>query len=129
MICGVGVDIIRFDQMISAIQNGGELFLERIYTPAELVKSKEHPQPTACLAKYFAGKEAIIKALGVDPADQIELSQIEIHEGQHHEPIAVLHGNANNCFYRKKGERILISLSYDTTCAIGFAVLEGSPTR
>ena len=57
----VGVDIIEISRIHAAIDRWGERFLNRIYTELELKICRKKPGP---LASRFAGKEAVMKALG-----------------------------------------------------------------
>lgn len=57
----VGVDIVEIERVAELLRRHGERFLERIYTPAEVAFCRGR---TAELAARFAGKEAILKALG-----------------------------------------------------------------
>jgi holo-[acyl-carrier protein] synthase len=126
MICGVGVDIVSLERMASSLQNGGSIFVDKIFTPYEQEKAANHPQPIAYYAKIFAAKEAIVKLFGAGYEDQLEISEIEIQEGQNHEPMAVLYGSAKVIFDQRAGEKIFLSLSYEKSYAIAFAVSEGS---
>lgn len=52
-----GIDIVEVKQFKQSTRNGGENFLNKMFTPRELKNSgPEH------LAGIFAGKEAIVKA-------------------------------------------------------------------
>jgi holo-[acyl-carrier protein] synthase len=57
----IGIDIIEIDRIERAIARWGEQFLHRVYTDSELRLSRKKP---SSLAARFAGKEAVIKALG-----------------------------------------------------------------
>ena len=56
-----GVDLVEIDRLESIIHRYGQQFLDRIYTPQELVEAGASP---ASLAARFAAKEAVSKALG-----------------------------------------------------------------
>jgi holo-[acyl-carrier protein] synthase len=59
----VGTDIVEIDEFQNAVLTWKDKFLNRLYTEAELAKYKDNIQS---LAARFAGKEAILKALGAD---------------------------------------------------------------
>ncbi|BBF82240.1 holo-ACP synthase [Asticcacaulis excentricus] len=64
MILGVGMDLTDARRIRQSVERFGQKFLDRVFTPAEqayaLSKTPVHPT----LAKRFAAKEAVMKALG-----------------------------------------------------------------
>ena len=64
MIYGIGTDILRADRVADAYARFGDRFAERILMPEELELFKRHKRPERFLAMRFAGKEAIVKAMG-----------------------------------------------------------------
>ncbi|ADU14600.1 holo-ACP synthase [Asticcacaulis excentricus] len=64
MILGVGMDLTDAARIRQSVERFGQKFLDRVFTPAEqayaLSKTPVHPT----LAKRFAAKEAVMKALG-----------------------------------------------------------------
>jgi holo-[acyl-carrier protein] synthase len=62
---GVGVDVSSIDRMALWIERypGGEL--EMVFTAEERQAAAGSPRPAVALAASFAGKEAVVKALGV----------------------------------------------------------------
>lgn len=62
---GIGIDIIEIERIKNAVDNYGENFLRRVYTPAEVkycTRQKAYRVPE--LAVRFAAKEAYSKAVG-----------------------------------------------------------------
>ncbi len=57
----VCIDIIEIARIQRAMERWGECFLHRVYTELELRLCREKP---SSLAVRFAGKEAVMKALG-----------------------------------------------------------------
>jgi holo-[acyl-carrier protein] synthase len=64
VIFGVGTDVVEIERIRKALDRWGERFAERILSPSELTRFRNHRQPVAYLAKRFAAKEAFTKALG-----------------------------------------------------------------
>lgn len=64
MIVGVGMDLTDARRIKDSVERFGQKFLDRVFTPAEqayaLSKTPAHPT----LAKRYAAKEAVTKALG-----------------------------------------------------------------
>jgi holo-[acyl-carrier protein] synthase len=64
MILGVGSDLIDIRRIERVIEQYGDRFLDRIFTPAERTKCERRSNPAASYARRFAAKEACAKALG-----------------------------------------------------------------
>ena len=64
MIRGIGTDLVLVSRIEAALGRQGERFARRILTPDEFARFADHGQPARFLAKRFAAKEAIMKALG-----------------------------------------------------------------
>ena len=88
-IFGIGADIVHVPRFDKIWQVYGDAFAQKILTPNEWLKFKTHPpyHPAKFLAKRFAIKEAVVKALGTGFRDGIFLSDIEIQ----HDPLGKPH--------------------------------------
>jgi len=66
MILGLGSDICDIRRIEKVIENYGDKFIERIFTPLEIAKAMRRTDSirAATFAKRFAAKEAASKALG-----------------------------------------------------------------
>ena len=115
----IGIDIVEISRIRKAVAERGDGFLKRVYTPEE-VKLYRNKIPS--LAVRFAGKEAVIKALGITDKG-IGLSQIEILSDEFGRPTVSLHGKAMKQAQEFGIKEIAISLShsrsYAVACAIG----------
>ncbi len=80
MILGLGTDIVRVSRIAHLQQQYNDKFKERLLTPAELSKlSSLKPEDTSkYLAKRFAAKEALVKAIGVGFDGNISLQDISV---------------------------------------------------
>jgi holo-[acyl-carrier protein] synthase len=92
-IVGHGIDIIETARIKRSVEEHGERFLDRVYTPGEreyCQRSKkryfEH------LAGRFAAKEAVLKVLGTGWRGGIAWTDIEIISRQSGQPHVVLSG-------------------------------------
>ena len=70
----IGIDIIEIARIEGAINRWGGRFLQRVYTEPELRLCRKR---ASSLAARFAGKEAVMKALGTG-AKGISWREIEI---------------------------------------------------
>lgn len=64
MIYGIGTDIVAVARMAALLQHHGERALERILAVEEYDDCRASKHPERFLAKRFAAKEALGKALG-----------------------------------------------------------------
>jgi holo-[acyl-carrier protein] synthase len=62
MILGTGIDIIEIDRIQKAVERWGDVFLNYVFTPAEIEYAKKFKFPYRHYAGRFAAKEAIFKA-------------------------------------------------------------------
>lgn len=120
----IGVDIIEIARIRQAIARWGTLFLERIYTEQEL--QLYHDQVPS-LAARFAGKEAIIKALGTRNDRGFRWKDIEILSEPSGKPAVRLHGKARRKTTRLGLGNFAISLSHSHEYAI--AMVAGKSKR
>jgi holo-[acyl-carrier protein] synthase len=123
MVLGVGVDIITLTRMKDVVDTSGAVFLNKVFTPWEQERSRTHPDPVAYFAATFAAKEAIFKTFGTGWDEGGEFTEIEIRDGPHGEPLAVLSGKFAELAARRGATRVLVSLSFDGDYAIGMATL------
>lgn len=119
MLC-TGVDIIEIHRIERVINQWGDRFLNRIYTETELAICKNKPNR---LASRFAGKEAVMKALGTGIRG-IGWKEIEIGSESSGKPFVNLYGKA-----KVKAESLgivdlAISLSDSDTNCVAFVVGE-----
>jgi holo-[acyl-carrier protein] synthase len=92
MIIGNGCDIVQNCRIANIIDAFGERFLQRIYTAGELEKARNLKQMKRIgyLAKRFAAKEAIAKALGCGIGKQLAFKDIEIVNDEKGKPIVTI---------------------------------------
>src|SRR3989304_4249883 len=86
----IGVDIVEISRIDEALRRFGQRFLDRVYTPPEITLCKGKAQS---LAARFAGKEAVMKALGTG-AKGVSWREIEILALPSGEPVVRLYEKA-----------------------------------
>lgn len=114
-----GVDIIEISRIKKMVKRWGKRFLDRIYTETELRICRGIPER---LASRFAGKEAVMKALGTG-ARGVGWREIEIASETSGKPVVNLYGKAKAKAESLGLNEIAISLSdsreYSIACAVG----------
>jgi len=116
----IGIDIIEIARIEKAISRWGESFLHRVYTDPEL--ELYHNKPSS-LATRFAGKEAVIKALGPQ-IKGISWREIEILSDPGGKPSVHLYGEAQNRADSLGLDKLAISLSHSKEYAIALVAGE-----
>jgi len=114
----IGVDIIELARIEKAVACWGEQFLQRVYTDTELELCRNN---SSSLAVRFAGKEAVIKALGgLSPG--FNWREIEILSDPRGKPLVCLHGNMQSRARSLGVDDFAISLSDCEEYAVAFVV-------
>ena len=103
----IGTDIVEVARIREAIERYGARFLDRVYTPYEQQACKKNAER---LAARFAGKEAVMKALGTG-ARGISWKEIEIAHEPTGKPLVRLYGKAKDKAASMGLEELAISLS------------------
>jgi holo-[acyl-carrier protein] synthase len=115
----IGVDIIEIERIQRAIVRWGERFLHRVYTDAELALYTK----AESLAVRFAGKEAVVKALGTGMRG-IGWKDVEILHETSGKPLVNLYRQAQKQASDLGLKGLAISLSHSREYAIAFVVGE-----
>lgn len=117
-----GIDLIEIGRIESALQQHGERFLQRIYTPVELAEwNAGFNRSAASLAARFTAKEAAAKALGTG-IGLVSWQDIEILHTSLGQPILHLHGAAASLATQLGLTSWSLSLSHTHTYAIAMVV-------
>lgn len=116
----IGVDIIEIARIKQAIARRGEDFLRRVYTEPEIQLYRSKP---ASLAARFAGKEAVLKAIGTQNKG-IGWKDIEILADHNGKPVVHLYRKAEAQAHSLNLSNLAISLSHSREYAIAFVVGE-----
>lgn len=116
----IGTDIVEVARIEKVVARWGEKFLQRVYTESELKLCRKR---LPSLAARFAGKEAVIKALGTQTRG-IGWREIEILSDPEGKPLVRLYGKAQSQADALGLGGLAISLSHSKEYAIAFVVSE-----
>jgi holo-[acyl-carrier protein] synthase len=64
VIFGIGTDVVRLDRVEATLAQFGEHFVRRLLLPEEEAQYRNQRRKARFLAMRFAGKEAVVKAMG-----------------------------------------------------------------
>lgn len=114
-----GIDIIQITRFQQACQRTPKL-RQRLFTQREIehLSDKGIRSWAAC----FAGKEAVLKALGTGLRG-ISWHDIEILNNELGEPVVFLTEKGENLMRARGGTQIRISLTHEKDMAVGMAIL------
>ncbi|MGL4185117.1 MAG: holo-ACP synthase [Thiotrichaceae bacterium] len=121
---GIGTDIVEIARMQRLLtQSHAPRFLERVLHAQELVRFATVSQPASWLAKRFATKEALAKALGKGIGQAVHLSEIETCYTDLGKPYLQLHGQTLYTAQQSQVTQIELSVSDERHYAVAFVVL------
>ncbi|MFK7161101.1 holo-ACP synthase [Marinospirillum sp. MEB164] len=126
MILGIGTDLAKIARFEQLLARRGDAICQRLLTPAERQAMQKTAQPAAFLAKRFAAKEALLKALGTGLRDGLSWQQIEVSNDALGKPLLALSGVAEQKAQALGVKQIHLSLSDEQEMALAFVLLEGN---
>lgn len=127
MIFGIGTDIVRIDRVQQGLEKFGERFATRLLHNSELEVYKKDTRQAYFLAKRFAAKEAVVKALGTGFRDGMSLRQIAIGHDQLGRPTLQYYGRVLEVVEEKGIGEGFVSIADEHDYAIAFVTLMTKP--
>lgn len=122
---GIGIDVVKVERIVHALERFGARMEARLFTDAELAYCRAHKDPLPHLAARFAAKEAASKALGTGMSGGIGFKQFEVIQPGGRVPLLAFHGPALERYHALGCTASHLSLSHDGGLAIACVVLEG----
>lgn len=124
MILGVGTDILQIARIEQSLQRTPKL-AERILTTEELELFAEDSRQALFLAKRFAAKEAVSKALGTGIGRGVSWHHIHIDKDEYGRPLVTLVEGAKERATSLGITNLQLSYSDEREYIVAFAVAEG----
>lgn len=122
MILGIGTDLVQQSRISKLLDRFGRKFVERILSLEEILCFEKVLDKEAYLAKRFAGKEAIAKALGTG-IGAIAFNEISILNLPNGKPYVKFLGKSQERVAEFAIREVMISLSDEKEYALAFAVI------
>ena len=107
------------------IERHAELFIQRVYTPYEIEYCSARKAATQHYAARWAGKEAVLKAMGIGWSRGINWHDIEVRSDVNGKPRIALAGGAREMCEKLHIVDLQISIAHCRTHASGFAMAIG----
>ena len=125
-VIGLGTDIVNINRIKKIYSKYGNQFLNKILTESEKKSEKKLSRfkNVSTIAKRFAAKEAISKAIGYGFSNGIHFKDIEIYNDDSGKPYANLNGKAKTIVNKiSKKYNIFLTLSDDKPWAVATALI------
>ena len=119
----IGTDILEIERIEQTLMRLGDRFVRRILTSAEQLEYHASSNGARLLAKRFAGKEAVAKALGTGIGRGVSWQDIHIDHDPSGAPLVNLTGGADTVARSRGGKNVLLSLSDEQRYVVAFAAL------
>lgn len=121
---GIGTDIVNIERLERSYERHGDKFAERILAESELESYYQKKHKVKFLAKRFAAKEAISKALGTGMREGIDFKQLVVKKGDLGKPTVELTGKAQLWAQKNNISIVHLSISDEKDHAVAFAIAE-----
>ena len=122
VIIGIGTDIVEVPRIGRMIEEHGELFLTRVFTPREVRYCQARKNAMEHFAGRWAAKEAILKCLGTGWRKGLCWTDLEIRNDFQGAPKVYICGGARDQARQLQITDILLTISHCRAYATATAV-------
>ena len=122
-IYGIGTDFVSKERIKRLMEQYPDQFIMRILSAQEQEECKTRSQ-VDYVAKRFAAKEAVAKALGTGIGETVRFNEISITNLPSGKPVVALLNRAQSLITDLNIQSIHVSLSDDKHYAMAFVVIE-----
>ena len=124
MIYGIGADLVEIARMQSLLQRWGDSIGRRLLAASELPDFARAADPARLLAKRFAAKEALAKALGTGVRAPVLLTAMAVSHDVLGKPVFELAPPLQQWLAERGIGHCHLSISDEREHALAFVVLE-----
>lgn len=128
MIQGIGTDMVEISRISAMLARRGDALARRILAPSEMPDYLASKDQARFLAKRFAVKEAVSKALGTGLRAPVLMTSIAITHDALGKPELLLSEALQHYFAARAVIRHHVSISDERLYAFAFVVLESAPS-
>lgn len=125
MIISIGTDIVDVNRIQANLEKLGQRFAQKILSSNEYEEFLTTNKPAHFIAKRFAVKEALLKALGTGFRDGLGFDDIEVVHDEYGKPGLKCYHGVKNLLETLKVSRTHLTIADERDYAVAFVVLEG----
>ena len=118
---GIGVDIVKLERIEAVHRRFGDRFARKVLSAEELSGG---PVTSSFIAKRFAAKEAIAKALGTGFRGGITMPSITITKNLLNKPQVALTGATAERLRVIGAQQVLVSIADEVDSVVAFAIAQ-----
>jgi holo-[acyl-carrier protein] synthase len=122
-VIGIGTDIVKVSRIDEVVERQGERFVRRILTATEMEEFAGSKMANRLLAKRFAAKEAVVKALGTGIGNGVSWQDMCVQHDELGKPVVILSGGAAARAEHLGATSIMLSLADEDQYVVAFAAL------
>jgi holo-[acyl-carrier protein] synthase len=126
-IVGIGTDIVECLRIGRMIEQHGETFLARVFTPREIRYCQRRKHATEHFAGRWAAKEAVFKCLGTGWKRGMCWTDLEVRNDPDGKPRVYLRGASLDHAHQAGISEILVSISHCRAYATAYALAMRGP--
>ena len=123
MIYGVGVDMVKVSRIRAGLERFGDRYARRILSVSEFGEFQRAGKRDSFVAKRFAAKEAVVKALGTGFRHGLALRQISVVHDALGKPELQCSGRASELFEANGIGDSHVSITDEDDYALAFVTL------
>jgi holo-[acyl-carrier protein] synthase len=121
-VVGIGTEIVECLRIAQLIERHQDLFLARVFSPAEIQFCAARSEATQHFAAHWAGKQAVLKTLGISWVPGVLWTELEIVRSAGTAPTVSLGGLAARVAEDRGIERFVVSLAHCRTHATAYVL-------
>ena len=124
-ILGIGIDIVDNLRIKRSLKN--KEFINRIFTPAEILLSKKFKEKTNFYSKRFAAKEAFAKSIGTGFRDGLNFRDISIVNNEAGKPFFIVSNKIKKIIkkhFKTVSFNFFLSISDEKKYSIAYVILQ-----
>jgi holo-[acyl-carrier protein] synthase len=125
IILATSCEIVETLRIARLIERHGEQFIQRVYTPREMRYCQMRKQATQWYAAYWAGKEAVLRALGTTWRRGIRWQDVELSATGPGQTNVILRGGVREWMQMRQVAEVVVSVSHCRTHAMAHAMALG----
>jgi len=115
-------EIVETLRIARLIERHADQFINRVYTPREVRYCQTRKQATQWFAAYWAGKEAVLRALGTTRRRGIRWQDVELTPINPGQVTVTLRGGIRELMMTRQIDDVLVSISHCRSHAVAHAI-------